>query len=57
MSEKYNKVQRHILREIERRGSQEYESLSFFQKLKWCFNKKKFVESFREEHTKYNYYF
>lgn len=46
--EKYNEAQRRILREIERRGLREYESLSFLQKLKWGFNKKKYVENIRQ---------
>ena len=56
MSEKSNKTYRYVWRELERNALRHYEYLTFFQKLKWGFNKKKYVEWYCEN-NKQNYYY
>lgn len=48
MSEKSNKAYRYVWRNLEQRALQVYKSLNFFQKLKWGFNKKKYIEWYCE---------
>ena len=48
MSEKRSKICRSSWRDLEREALEHYEHLTFFQKLKWGFNKKKYVEWFCE---------
>lgn len=43
MSEKNNKFYRYICKNLEREALEHYEYLSFFQKLKYKFNKNKYV--------------
>ena len=54
MNEKRAKICRWIWRNLERNALEHYEYLTFFQKLKWGFNKKKYVEWFCEN-NKQNY--
>lgn len=56
MSEKSNKVYRYVWRNLERNALEHYKYLTFFQKLKWGFNKKKYVKWFCENNKK-NYYY
>ena len=57
MSEKSNKLYRRLWRSLERNGLEQYEYLTFFQKLKWRFNKKKYVEWYCENNNQNYYYF
>ena len=53
MGEKKNKIYRYVLRNLERNALKHYEYLTFFQKLKWGFNKKKYVKWYCENNKKY----
>ena len=44
MSEKNNKIYRYVWRNLERNALEHYEWLSFFHKIKYGFNKKKYVK-------------
>lgn len=54
MSEKLNKVYRYVWRNLERNVLEHYEYLTFFEKLKWGFNKKKYVKWYCNKH---NYFY
>lgn len=53
MSEKRAKIYRYLWRSLERNALEHYKYLTFFQKLKWGFNKKKYVEWFCENNKQY----
>lgn len=56
MSEKNNKIYRYVWRNLERNALEHYEYLTFFQKLKWGFNKKKYVKWYCENNKQYYFY-
>ena len=53
MSEKKNKASRYVWRKLERNAKEHYEWLTFFQKFKWGFNKKKYVKWYCEKNKQY----
>ena len=55
MSEKSAKKYRYVWRNLERNAIEHYEWLTFFQKLKWRFNKKKYIQWYIESNKQYNF--
>ena len=53
MSVKNNKFYRYIWKNLEKNALEHYEYLSFFQKLKYRFNKKKYVKWYCEKNKQY----
>ena len=56
MSERSNKTYRRILRNLERNALLRYRCLTFFQKLEWGFNKKKYIKWYCENNKQYYFY-
>jgi hypothetical protein len=53
MSEKRYKSYRRVRKNLERNALEHYENLTFFQKLKWGFNKKKYIKWYCENNKRY----
>ena len=55
MSEKKSKKNRYAWRNLERNAIEHYEYLTFFQKLKWRFNKNKYINWYCESNKQYSF--
>ena len=53
MSVKKNKFYRYVWKNLEKNALEHYKYLSFFQKLKYRFNKKKYVKWYYEKNKQY----
>lgn len=53
MSEKNNKIYRYAWRSLERNAIEHYGYLTFFQKLKCGFNKKKYIKWYCENNKRH----